>query len=103
MKIALFGSNGLIGRHLAQHFLNKGDSVLSISRHAKNGNCHARLQHFQWDAENLGNWQGALEDVDVVINLCGRTVNCRYNESSKGSTPRGRGFHGLPPKRGPSG
>ena len=36
-----------------------------------------------WDAESLGEWAGALEDVDVLINFTGRSVNCRYNAGNR--------------------
>jgi uncharacterized protein (TIGR01777 family) len=36
-----------------------------------------------WDGENPGAWQEAINQADVVINLCGRSVDCRYNEENK--------------------
>ena len=31
-----------------------------------------------WDGETLGPWAAELDGADVVINLAGRSVNCRY-------------------------
>lgn len=36
----------------------------------------------QWDGKTLGSWTAALEDSEVVINLAGRRVHCRYNEDN---------------------
>src|SRR5262249_42714156 len=36
-----------------------------------------------WDAETLGNWTAEFEGADVVINLAGRSVNCRYNAENR--------------------
>jgi NAD dependent epimerase/dehydratase family enzyme len=36
-----------------------------------------------WDAETLGPWTAELEDADVVVNLAGRSVNCRYNQTNR--------------------
>jgi uncharacterized protein (TIGR01777 family) len=36
-----------------------------------------------WDGENLGSWVEALEDADVLINLSGRSVDCRYNARNR--------------------
>src|SRR5262249_35094358 len=36
-----------------------------------------------WDAKTLGEWALQLEGVDCVINLAGRSVNCRYNEQNR--------------------
>jgi NAD dependent epimerase/dehydratase family enzyme len=41
-----------------------------------------------WDAETVGDWAGEIDGADVVINLAGRSVNCRY-------TPRTAGDRGL--------
>ncbi len=37
----------------------------------------------QWDGETLGPWTRELENATAVINLCGRSVNCRYNERNR--------------------
>jgi uncharacterized protein (TIGR01777 family) len=37
----------------------------------------------KWDAETLGDWTSELEEADAVINLAGRSVNCRYNNQNR--------------------
>jgi len=36
-----------------------------------------------WDGETLGEWSSALEGADVLINLAGRSVNCRYKSRNR--------------------
>ena len=36
-----------------------------------------------WDGLHAGDWAGELDGADVVINLAGRSVNCRYNEAHR--------------------
>ncbi len=36
-----------------------------------------------WDAESLGNWTTEIDNADVVINLAGRNVNCRYTDANR--------------------
>lgn len=36
----------------------------------------------QWDGKTLGPWTETLDGADVVINLAGRRVHCRYNEAN---------------------
>ncbi len=36
-----------------------------------------------WDGTNLNRWTEELENADVVLNLAGRNVNCRYHESNR--------------------
>jgi uncharacterized protein (TIGR01777 family) len=38
---------------------------------------------FIWDGESLGEWTRALDSADVVINLAGRSVNCRYTDANR--------------------
>lgn len=35
-----------------------------------------------WDGKTLGPWARELDGADVVINLAGRSVNCRYTEEN---------------------
>lgn len=44
----------------------------------------------QWDGENIGPWALALEGAELVINLAGRSVNCRYNPENKEEIMRSR-------------
>ena len=37
----------------------------------------------KWDSETLGGWAAEFEDSDVIINLAGRSVNCRYNSENR--------------------
>ena len=36
-----------------------------------------------WDGLHFGDWARELDGADVVINLAGRSVNCRYNEANR--------------------
>jgi uncharacterized protein (TIGR01777 family) len=37
----------------------------------------------QWDGETLGAWTTEFEGTDAVINLAGRSVNCRYTPENR--------------------
>jgi uncharacterized protein (TIGR01777 family) len=79
MRIVLAGGAGHIGRLLAGHFHRRGDQVTVLSRHVQ----PAPWLVLTWDGRNLGDWTHALEAADVVINLAGRSVNCRYNAKNR--------------------
>jgi len=36
-----------------------------------------------WDGQELGPWAETLDGADVVINMAGRSVNCRYNAGNQ--------------------
>lgn len=71
-KIVLAGGTGFLGSFLASKFRERGDEVIIIAR--RNGDV-------AWSDQ-----QGiihALNGTDVVINLAGKSVDCRYNEKNK--------------------
>ena len=37
----------------------------------------------RWDGRTVGDWTHSLDGADVVINLAGRSVNCRYTEANR--------------------
>jgi uncharacterized protein (TIGR01777 family) len=74
-KLVLVGGNGFLGRHLAQHFIALGYQVVSISRTGPGD--------VRWDARTLGPWAQELEGADLLVNLAGRSVDCRYNEANR--------------------
>jgi hypothetical protein len=37
----------------------------------------------QWDAKTFSGWEKELENADVLINLAGKSVDCRYTEKNK--------------------
>lgn len=81
MKIVIPGGSGQVGTLLARHFHARGDEVVIFSRRA--GHASSRWRTIVWDAVALGPWAREIDGADVVINLAGRSVNCRYNESNR--------------------
>lgn len=79
LRIAIPGGTGQIGHILARHFHEQGHDVKVIARHPK----PAEWQTVAWNANELGPWTQAIEGADVVINLAGRSVNCRYNAANR--------------------
>src|SRR5437867_7603279 len=79
MKVVIAGGTGQVGTILAREFHRRGDEVVVLSRTPN----AARWRVVKWDAETLGEWVAELEGADVVINLAGRSVNCRYNAENR--------------------
>ena len=80
MKIIIPGGSGQVGTVLARAFHTDGHEVVVLSRKASD---KFEWRVVQWDAKSLGDWTGEFEGADVVINLTGRIVNCRYNEENR--------------------
>lgn len=74
MRIVISGGSGQIGTLLSRAFRADGHEVVVLTRTP--GDAPWRMVY--WDGENLGSWAGELDGADVVVNLAGSTVNCRY-------------------------
>jgi uncharacterized protein len=75
-RVVLAGGSGQVGTLLAKHFQARGHEVCVLSRTTFS----APWRVVAWDGENAGPWVNALQGADVVVNLAGRSVNCRYNK-----------------------
>jgi uncharacterized protein (TIGR01777 family) len=71
-KVVIAGGTGFIGNYLAAGFRRMGYEVIIISRGRNNLNWGSTIK--------IG---GALENAGLLINLAGRSVDCRYNEHNK--------------------
>jgi uncharacterized protein (TIGR01777 family) len=78
------GGTGHIGAFLDRAFTAAGHEVVVLTRRpARNG-------QIGWDGETIGAWAGAIDGSEVVINLAGRSVNCRYNKTNLTEMMRSR-------------
>jgi uncharacterized protein (TIGR01777 family) len=79
VKIVLPGGTGQVGTLLARAFHARGDEVVVLSRAPE----PAPWRTLAWDAQSVGGWAAELDGADVVINLAGRSVNCRYTPENR--------------------
>src|SRR5262249_54316854 len=76
MKIVVPAGTGQIGGVLVRALRARGDEGVVLSRTG------AGPGVVEWDGRTLGPWAGTLDGADVVINLAGRSVNCRYTRAN---------------------
>jgi len=74
-RIVIPGGSGAVGQLLARYFHRRGDKVVVLSRRAWN----TAWRTVQWDGTTLGPWSREIDGADIVINLAGKSVDCRYN------------------------
>ncbi len=80
-KVVLAGGSGFLGQALAKSLISDGVEVVILSRsNASNGSTGSFVV---WDAQSKGDWTKELEGSDVLINLTGRSVDCRYTEENR--------------------
>jgi uncharacterized protein (TIGR01777 family) len=79
MRIVIPGGSGQVGTILARAFHRDGHDVVILSRQPQS----RPWRVVEWDGETAGAWQCEIDGSDAVINLAGRSVNCRYNASNR--------------------
>lgn len=77
MKVVIAGGSGQVGQILARSFLTRGDDVVVLARSSV-----AAGRAVSWDGKALGPWKDEIDGSDVVVNLAGRSVNCRYTKKN---------------------
>lgn len=80
-RVVVAGGNGFIGRFLSKSLVAENHEVLVLTRSPGPGD--VAIRQVSWDGRTLGDWIGELEGIDALINLAGRSVNCRYNERNR--------------------
>ncbi len=82
MKILIAGGTGFIGQTIIKHLRLDEEIEYHIltRRHITN---HDNVHYHFWDGKNMGSWKVFIDHCDILINLAGRSVKCRYNEGNK--------------------
>ena len=95
LKIIIAGGTGFIGQELAKYF-GRSNRVYILTRQAVNGhnNLYGKalvrpsdgynVTYWRWDGEHIEkHWANEIDGSDLIINLAGKSVNCRYNDQNK--------------------
>ncbi|NKE60110.1 DUF1731 domain-containing protein [Lentzea sp. PSKA42] len=80
MKIVIPGGTGQVGGVLRRALTAAGHEVVIISRSSG----------VRWDGRTLGDWAAEIDGSDVVVNLAGRSVSCRYTAENLQQMMRSR-------------
>ena len=84
MKAFITGGTGFIGTHVSAFLLERGHKVTAVGSSARHKKIHhADFNYVSADTTREGDWQETLQDVDLVVNLAGRTIMKRWNDSYK--------------------
>ncbi len=87
-RLVIAGANSYLGKAVADYFQAKSWMVVSLVRRA--GSAPTSTHEVLWDGQTLGDWTHALEGADVILNLAGRSVNCRYSKKNRQEILRSR-------------
>jgi uncharacterized protein len=80
-KLIIAAGTGFLGKVLTTHFKDKFGEIVILTR-GKSKSDH-NIKYVNWDAKTFSGWEKELENADVLINLAGKSVDCRYTEENK--------------------
>lgn len=94
-KIIIAGGSGFIGQAIAAEFGGENEIVIlgRQARHSSNntfslkGNNEGKplnMRTVQWNGRDVEDgWAREIDGADLVINLAGKSVNCRYHKKQR--------------------
>jgi len=80
-KLIIAAGTGFLGQVLVNHFKNKFEEIAILTRgksQITNG-----IKYVNWNAKTFSGWEKELENAAVLINLAGKSVDCRYTIENK--------------------
>ncbi len=80
-KVVLAGGSGFLGQTLTTWFAQRNWQVVILSRRARADSANVRT--VVWDGRTLGDWTAELDGATALVNLAGRSVNCRYHRRNR--------------------
>lgn len=80
-KLIIAAGTGFLGNVLIQHFNNKFEEIVILTR--GKSRIKNKIKYVNWNAKTFSGWEKELENADVLINLAGKSVDCRYTEKNK--------------------
>ena len=80
-KVILAGGSGYIGSVLVNFYRERVNEVIVLTRGVSR--LKGNVRFVNWNGKDVGDWTKELEDADLLVNLTGKNVNCRYNQKNK--------------------
>lgn len=80
-KLIIASGTGFLGQVLVNLFKNKFDEIVILTR--GKSQIIDRIKYVNWNAKTFSGWENELENATVLINLAGKSVDCRYTKKNK--------------------
>lgn len=89
-KLIIAAGTGFLGQVLVNHFKDSFDQIVILTRRKSDSSfseqakqINNNIKYVNWNAKSFSGWEKELENAAVLINLAGKSVDCRYNEKNK--------------------
>ncbi|OMQ09744.1 TIGR01777 family oxidoreductase [[Flexibacter] sp. ATCC 35103] len=80
-KLIIAAGTGFLGQALVNHFKNKFEEIVILTR--GKSQIIDGIKYVNWNAKSFSGWEKELENATVLINLAGKSVDCRYTKENK--------------------
>jgi len=80
-KLVIAGGTGFLGQLIAPWFERRGWNVVILTRQPAHATSPGRA--VAWNGRSIGNWAAELDGAEALVNLAGRSVNCRYHARNR--------------------
>ncbi|MDR7209091.1 TIGR01777 family oxidoreductase [Flavobacterium piscis] len=80
-KLIIAAGTGFLGQVLVHHFKEKFEEIIILTR--GNSKTIDGIKYVNWNARTFSGWENELENATVLINLAGKSVDCRYTQKNK--------------------
>ena len=80
-KLIIAGGTGFLGKVLINYFKEKVERVIILTRSQKAN--YENVSFLVWDGKTKGDWATVVEGADILINMTGKSVDCRYTDKNK--------------------
>ncbi|KAF2342131.1 TIGR01777 family oxidoreductase [Flavobacterium tistrianum] len=80
-KLIIAAGTGFLGQVLVNHFKDKFEEIVILTR-GKSQTIDG-IKYVNWNARTFTGWEKELENASILINLTGKSVDCRYTKANK--------------------
>lgn len=80
-KLIIAAGTGFLGQVLVNHFRDKFEEIVILTR--GKSQIIDGIKYVNWNARTFTGWEKELENASVLINLAGKSVDCRYTKKNK--------------------
>ncbi|MCI9843770.1 TIGR01777 family oxidoreductase [Flavobacterium pectinovorum] len=80
-KLIIAAGTGFLGQVLVNHFKDQFEEIVILTR--GNSKTIDGIKYVNWNARTFSGWEKELENAAVLINMAGKSVDCRYTEKNK--------------------
>ncbi len=83
-RVVLAGGSGFLGRRLTTHLREQGYVVTILRRSTPTPDeLRDGVDHVTWDNATIGEWARALDGARALVNVVGRSVDCRKTPAQR--------------------